>query len=118
MRFGRLTIQIGSADTNQSCGQAYRSAKLTVMVVAGDVDSNQRFRDGLPPEAALDDKMTSTTHSLQIYRTQEWSGDSPSDCLADDAQKFTLDDLKSMNSNTSQNLQNLFRIQGLFLPKG
>lgn len=82
------------------------------------VDNAQRFRNGLPAEATLDDKLAFATHCLQNYHVQQWSGDSLSEYFADDFGGFTKEDFKSIDSDTRRNLRDLLRSRGVFVPKG
>lgn len=73
------------------------------MAVNGEAKDAERFYNGLPADAALDDKRPFSVFSLNNNRTQDLHGSSLFECCADDFEAFSPKNVKIIDSDTLRN---------------
>lgn len=62
----------------------------------------QRFRNGLPADATLEDKKAFAIHCAKDYDKQNWHGDSLSKYFADVFGGISIKDFAALGSDTRQ----------------
>lgn len=76
-----------------------------------------RFCNGLPVDVALDDKTLFAKHCLLNYIEQGSRGYSLSEFFTDGFREYSIDNLKSIESDTFRNVQNLLHNRRVYVPK-
>lgn len=88
------------------------------MMANEKTDSALRFRNGLPAEAMIEDKVNFADHCVRNYRNQYWHKESLSEFFADDFRSLTIDEFEVIESDTRRNLRNVLPQRGFYVRKG